>query len=82
MTTQRLLKHVLVKHVSDHVLGRMLEHVITHLPGRHMLQHFAGHLPRVCFQSVVILIENVVKFSCGPKAHHLNSIQKLIVRCC
>ena len=29
--------------------------------------------PRVCFPSVVILIENVVRFRCRPKVHYRNS---------
>ena len=45
------------------------------LDGRHYsLFRHSMRPPRACFQSVVIPIENVVRFSCGPKAHHWNSV--------
>ena len=39
-----LLKHVLLRHMPQHVLVHMLDHILRHTSGRHVLEHLTGHV--------------------------------------
>ena len=72
-------------HVLGLGLGHVLEYVPKCMPDRHVPENVLARnsVPpsRACCQSVVIPIENVVRFRCGPKANHRNSMRGLLVRC-
>ena len=84
-------RHVLNRQVPEHVLARHVLGLKKMCSNFLMLKLFSlsseQHAstqsvrpPRACFQLVVIPIENVVRFSCGLKAHHRNSVRQSVVR--
>ena len=72
-------------HVTVHLEAHLEVNLEVHLEVKNIqFYHFefssqSVRPPRACYQSVVNPIEDVVRFSCGPKAYHRNSVCQSVV---